>query len=100
MSTRTNAQVAIQASAQYGGSTADKVLERADRFKSWLDDADAKDKQSSQTDLEDAWNKGHESGFWNGRQSAGSGEVAGLGVDHAKANNPFSARVPDDGGDK
>lgn len=46
MRTRTNAQVAITASAQYGGSTADKVLERADLFKSWLDEADAKDKKA------------------------------------------------------
>lgn len=51
---------------------------------------------SSQTELEDAWNKGHESGFWNGRESAGNVEMKLCGVEHAKAHNPFSAPVPDE----
>jgi hypothetical protein len=38
-----------------------------------------------------AWLEGHESGFWNGRASAGSGEMAHSGVEHAKVNNPYPA---------
>jgi hypothetical protein len=38
-----------------------------------------------------AWLEGHESGFWNGRASAGSGEMAHGGVEHAKVNNPYPA---------
>lgn len=47
----------------------------------------------------DAWDKGHESGFWNGRESAGN--VAGLliGVEHAKANNPYRQPVETFGDD-
>lgn len=94
---RTNAQVAIEASAQYGGATADHVLTRAELFKNWLDKADATTAKVSQAALEDAWNKGHESGFWNGRESAGSGEMKLVGADHAKALNPYSARIPVEG---
>lgn len=36
-----------------------------------------------------AWAAGHESGFWNGRESTGSGEMEFCGVEHAKANNPY-----------
>jgi hypothetical protein len=36
-----------------------------------------------------AWEEGHESGFWNGRESSGSGEMAACGVEHAKLNNPY-----------
>jgi hypothetical protein len=39
----------------------------------------------------EAWLEGHQSGFWNGRASAGSGEMAHVGVEHAKVNNPYPA---------
>jgi hypothetical protein len=38
-----------------------------------------------------AWLEGHEAGFWNGRASAGSGEMAHVGVEHAKVSNPYPA---------
>lgn len=38
--------------------------------------------------LAQAWAAGHESGFWNGRESTGSEEMEFCGVEHAKANNP------------
>ena len=41
--------------------------------------------------LSAAWANGHESGFWNGRESAGSGYMELCGRDHAKANNPYGA---------
>jgi hypothetical protein len=41
--------------------------------------------------LEQAWNEGHEAGFWNGRESAGSGEMEACGVEHAKLHNPYTA---------
>ena len=40
--------------------------------------------------LATAWAAGHESGFWNGRESTGSGEMEFCGVEHAKANNPYT----------
>lgn len=36
-----------------------------------------------------AWADGHESGFWNGRESAGSGEMAAVGIEHEKIANPY-----------
>lgn len=39
----------------------------------------------------EAWLEGHEAGFWNGRASAGSGEMAHVGVEHAKVSNPYPA---------
>lgn len=37
----------------------------------------------------DAWAEGHESGFWNGRESAGCGEMLLIGIEHAEATNPY-----------
>lgn len=37
----------------------------------------------------DAWAEGHESGFWNGRHSSGSSPEGPIGVEHAKAENPY-----------
>lgn len=39
--------------------------------------------------LSAAWSDGHEAGFWNGRESAGTDETGLCGVEHAKANNPY-----------
>lgn len=36
----------------------------------------------------DAWRRGHESGFWNGRQSAGHGEMKLVGIEHGNKANP------------
>jgi len=41
--------------------------------------------------LQAAWADGHESGFWNGRESAGSEDMELCGVEHAEANNPYRA---------
>jgi hypothetical protein len=42
--------------------------------------------------VEQAWNDGHEAGFWNGRESAGSGEMEACGVEHAKLTNPYTQK--------
>lgn len=39
----------------------------------------------------DAWAEGHESGFWNGRESAGHHEMRYVGLEHAQLNNPYRA---------
>ena len=94
----TNAQAALQAAVDfYEGHDVGRVLSTAEAFKAWIDTVDSRDVGASQTALEDAWNKGHESGFWNGRESAGSGEMKLMGADHAKAVNPYSARAPVEG---
>lgn len=47
MRTRTNAQVALQTAMDYTpAGFPNMVLERAEQFKSWLDEADAKDKKA------------------------------------------------------
>jgi hypothetical protein len=43
--------------------------------------------------LAEAWAEGHESGFWNGRESAGSGEMELCGVEHAKVANPYRSQA-------
>lgn len=37
----------------------------------------------------EAWDKGHESGFWNGRESHGDVTGCLIGIEHAKAHNPY-----------
>lgn len=37
----------------------------------------------------EAWYEGHESGFWNGRESAGHHEMRYVGLEHAQLNNPY-----------
>lgn len=40
----------------------------------------------------DAWNAyniGHQDGFWNGRETAGNTEMTLAGVEHAKHHNPY-----------
>lgn len=39
--------------------------------------------------LAEAWDKGHESGFWNGRESHGDVTGCLVGVEHAEAHNPY-----------
>ena len=36
----------------------------------------------------EAWAEGHESGFWNGRESSGHHEMRYVGLEHAQLNNP------------
>ena len=36
----------------------------------------------------EAWDEGHESGFWNGRLSNSDAEAL-TGIDHATGNNPY-----------
>lgn len=39
--------------------------------------------------LADAWDEGHQSGFWNGRESSGNTEGLLIGAEHADAMNPY-----------
>jgi hypothetical protein len=41
--------------------------------------------------MAEAWAEGHESGFWNGRESAGHHEMRYVGLEHAQLNNPYGA---------
>lgn len=48
--------------------------------------------------MADAWDEGHEEGFWNGRLSAGMlpsepGQMPAIGKEHAEANNPYRKDV-------
>jgi hypothetical protein len=49
----------------------------------------------------DAWGKGHEDGFWNGRMSshATALEAELIGKEHAEANNPYRQPVETFGAD-
>ena len=41
----------------------------------------------------EAWDKGHEDGFWNGRQSQGDTTGLLIGKEHGEANNPYRKPV-------
>lgn len=41
----------------------------------------------------DAWDKGHEAGFWNGRESHGDVSGVLIGKEHAEATNPYRQAV-------
>jgi hypothetical protein len=42
--------------------------------------------------LAEAWDEGHEDGFWNGRLSHGDTEAL-TGIEHAKATNPYRSQT-------
>lgn len=57
----------------------------------WMEDAQAAVEAAAPFIAAQAWDEGHESGFWNGRLSHGDPEAL-TGVEHAELSNPYRSK--------
>lgn len=74
-------QHAVSFNEGYEAAMAQHLADDPSVAQDWLDE-----------NLAEAWDKGHESGYWNGRQSSSilpHDHEGPMGIDHAKANNPY-----------